>query len=38
MRDLPLNKEQRKEGCLFISILLILFIAVLISFYYAVNN
>jgi hypothetical protein len=37
-RDLPLNKEQRKNGCIFLSILLILFIAGLISLYYAVNN
>jgi hypothetical protein len=37
-RDLPLNKQQKKEGCIMMTILLILFIAGLISLYYAVKN
>lgn len=38
MRDLPLNEQQRKEGCTFLSILLILFIIGLIMLYKVVNN
>ena len=38
MRDLPLNEQQRKEGCLMMTILLILFITGLVFLYYAVNK
>ena len=38
MRDLPLNEQQRKEGCIFLSVLLILFIIGLAMLHYAVND
>lgn len=38
MRDLLLNEQQRKEGCTFLSILLILFIIAMILLYKAVNK
>ena len=37
-RDLPLNKQQRREGCMVMIILGILGIIALTSLYYAVNN
>ena len=37
-RDLPLNKQQRKEGCLMMIILGILGIIALTCLYYAVNK
>jgi len=37
MRDLPLNKQQRKEGCLFLTILGIIALIGLIMLYYEVN-
>jgi hypothetical protein len=37
-RDLPLNKEQRKNGCIFYSIFLILLITTLIILFNAINN
>jgi hypothetical protein len=37
-RDLPLNKQQRKEGCIFLIILGILGITSLILLYQVVNN
>ena len=37
MRDLPLNKQQRKEGCLFLTILGIIVLIGLIMIYYEVN-
>jgi hypothetical protein len=38
MRDLPLNEQQRKEGCMFLSVLLILLIIGLAILHYAVND
>jgi hypothetical protein len=38
MRDLPLNKQQRKEGCIFLSILLVLGITALVLLYHVVNK
>jgi hypothetical protein len=38
MYGIPLNEQQRKEGCLMMSILLILFIIGLIFLYHVVNN
>ena len=38
MRDLPLNKQQRKEGCIFLSILLTIFIIGMILLYINVNK
>jgi hypothetical protein len=38
MRDLPLNKQQQKDGCMFLSVLLILFIIGLALLHYAVND
>jgi len=38
MRDLPLNKQQRKEGCMFLSVLFILLIIGLAILHYAVND
>ena len=38
MRDLPLNKQKRKEGCIFLSILLILFIIGIVLLYIEVKN
>jgi len=38
MRDLPLNKQQQKEGCIFLSILLVLAITGLVLLYHVVNN
>ena len=38
MRDLPLNKQQQKEGCIFLTILGIIGIIGLILLYQAVNN
>lgn len=37
-RDLPLNKQQRKEGCVMMIILGILGVIALICFHYAVND
>jgi hypothetical protein len=37
-RDLPLNKQQRKEGCIFLTIIGILGITSLILLYQVVNN
>jgi hypothetical protein len=36
-RDLPLNKQQRKEGCIFLSFLLILFIIGLVLLFIEIN-
>ena len=38
MRDLPLNEQKRKEGCMFLSVLLILFIIGLALLHYAIND
>jgi hypothetical protein len=38
MRDLPLNKQQRKEGRVMMTILGILTIITLILFYHVVNK
>jgi hypothetical protein len=38
MRDLPLNKQQRKEGCFFLSILLIFLIVGLTILYFEINK
>ena len=38
MRDLPLNKQQRKEGCIFLTILGILALAGIILLYQVVND
>jgi hypothetical protein len=38
MRDLPLNEQQRKEGCTFLSVLLILFIIGLAMLHYVIND
>lgn len=38
MRDLPLNEKGRKEGCIFLSFLLILFIIALATLHYAINH
>lgn len=37
MRDLPLNKQQRKEGCIFLTILGLIGIAGLMCLYF-LNN
>ena len=37
-RDLPLNKQQRKEGCIVLTFLGILTVAALIILYYVVNK
>jgi hypothetical protein len=37
-RDLPLNKQQQKEGCIFLTILGIIGIIALTCLYYAVNK
>jgi hypothetical protein len=37
MRDLPLNKQQRKEGCLMMTILGILFIIGMVFLYIEIN-
>jgi hypothetical protein len=37
MRDLPLNKQQRKEGCLILTILGIIVLIGLMMIYYEVN-
>jgi cell division septal protein FtsQ len=37
MRDLPLNKQQRKEGCLFLSFLLIIIIIGLVLLFIQIN-
>jgi hypothetical protein len=37
MRDLPLNKQQQKEGCLFLTILGIIVLIGLMVIYYEVN-
>jgi hypothetical protein len=37
MRDLPLNKQQRKEGCIMMTILGILGLVGFILLYYTVN-
>jgi hypothetical protein len=37
-RDLPLNKQQQKEGCIFLTILGIIGITALILLYQVVNN
>lgn len=37
MRDLPLNKQQRKEGCIFLTILAIIALGGII-FLYLLNN
>jgi len=38
MRDLPLNEQKRKEGCVFLSILLIIFITGMVLLYYSLNK
>jgi hypothetical protein len=37
-RDLPLNKQQQKEGCIFLTILGIIGIIGLVLLYQVVNN
>jgi hypothetical protein len=38
MRDLPLNKQQQKEGCFTLSLFLVFFIIGLAILHYAVND
>jgi hypothetical protein len=38
MRDLPLNKQQQKEGCIFLTILGLIALAGIIFLYQVVNN
>jgi hypothetical protein len=38
MMGVPLNKQQRKEGCIFLSVLLILAITELVLLYHVVNK
>lgn len=38
MRDLPLNKQQRKEGCIVFTFLGVLLVVALTLLYYAVNK
>jgi len=38
MRDLPNNKQQQKEGCIFLLIFLLMFIIGTAMLHYAVNN
>jgi hypothetical protein len=38
MRDLPLNEQKRKEGCMFLSVLLILLIIGLAILHYTINH
>jgi hypothetical protein len=38
MRDLPLNKQQLKNGCMFLTVLGVLLLGVLIMLYYTVNE
>jgi len=38
MRDLPLNKQQQKDGCFTLSVLMTLFLIGLATLHYAVNH
>ena len=38
MRDLPLNKQQQKDGCFNLSLFLVFFIIGLAILHYAVND
>jgi len=38
MRDMPLNEQKRKEGCIFLSILITIFIIGMVLLYYTINK
>ena len=38
MRDMPLNEKKQKEGCIFLSILITIFIIGMILVHYTLNK
>ena len=38
MRDMPLNKKKQKEGCIFLSILITIFIIGMVLVHYTLNK
>ena len=38
MRDLPLNKKQQKDGCIALTIMLVLFITAMVLLYFTIDR